>query len=149
MQTIVAKWLDDPATANERSFTLHTTRELGLFFGITDLKNQWNMYFHHFETGFQVLKLNAWNHIVAVYDQPAGTRQIYVDGMIVAQRVDPPISIFKSKGPIGIGGRVLSLDDEKGVEHFDGLIDEVGIYSRALTAEEAMVLYREGGGEKH
>jgi beta-lactamase regulating signal transducer with metallopeptidase domain len=147
MQTIVAKWIGDPTTANDRSFSLHTTSELGIYFAISDLKNQWNRHFHNFETGFEVLKLNAWNHIVAVYDQPAGARQIYVDGMIVAERVDPPISLFKSQGPIGIGGRLLMHSGEEGTEYFDGLIDEVGIYSRALPAAEVRVLYQNGGAQ--
>lgn len=149
VQAIFCKWVGTPNTANSRSFFLHETAELGVYFSISDLKNQWNGYFHNFETKFEVLKLNAWNHVVATYDQPAGTRQIYVNGMIVAKRVDPPISILKSEATIGIGGRTPTLAGGEGAEYFDGLIDEAGLYSRALSATEAMVLYKEGGGDKH
>jgi beta-lactamase regulating signal transducer with metallopeptidase domain len=148
LQAIVSKWVDFPGGANERSYYLRETAELGLAFAVCDLNNQWNGYFHDFETKFQVLKTNAWNHVTAVYDQPTGTRQIYVDGMIVAKRVDPPISIYKSKGPIGIGGRMRTLASDGGTNYFDGLIDEVGFYSRALTPAEAMFLYQQGGTKK-
>jgi hypothetical protein len=142
-QTIISKWGVLPQEFNNRSYILHTLPELGLRFCISDLKNQWNPYFQYFDTKFEVLKLNAWNHVVAVYDQPSGTRRIYVNGMISAERVDPPIKILKSEVPVSIGGAIYTSSPKEMREPFDGMIDEVNLYSRTLSSGEILAIYHE------
>jgi beta-lactamase regulating signal transducer with metallopeptidase domain len=149
VQTIISKWGVLPNDFNNRSYILHTVPEQGLRFCICDAKNQWNPYFQYLETPFPVLTTNAWNHVVAVYDQPSGTREIYVNGSMVAKRVDPPISILKSEVPVSIGAAVYTSSPDVMRDPFDGRIDECSLYSRGLSAAEARVLYNEGGGEKH
>ncbi|MDB6125599.1 MAG: LamG domain protein jellyroll fold domain protein, partial [Pedosphaera sp.] len=141
-QTLIAKWADFPDELNQRSYNIDMLPELGLRFAICDAKNQWNPYLHKFETKFQVLALNAWNHVVAVYDQPSGTRQMYVDGLKVAERVDPPILIVAAPAKVGLGATLYTATDSR--LHFDGMMDEVRFYSRSLSADEVLMLYNAG-----
>jgi hypothetical protein len=82
------------------------------------------------------IRLNEWQHVAATYDgsmKAAGVR-IYVNGEPKKLKVlfDQCIWPIESKEPfrIGAGGGL----------RFEGLIDEVRVYERALTSEEAAVL---------
>ncbi|EEF60863.1 peptidase M56 BlaR1 [Pedosphaera parvula Ellin514] len=144
-QVIISKWGVWPAEYNNRSFVLHTLPELGLRFCTSDLKNQWNFHYQYFETKFEVLATNKWNHVVAVYDQASGRRQMYVNGMIVAERMDPPITLLETTVPLGIGAVIEDAKCTKTHSYFNGLIDDIRIYSRALSAEEIMRIYKMTG----
>jgi hypothetical protein len=77
--------------------------------------------------GTAALALNAWSHLAATYD--GATVRLYVNGAQVgSQAATGPITT--STGPLRIGGN--------GVwgEYFSGLIDEVRVYSRALSVAE-------------
>ena len=77
--------------------------------------------------GLQALPVGAWSHLAATYDGAA--MNLYVNGTLV--RTQPATGTFvQSAQPLSIGGN--------GVwgEYFAGLIDQVRIYDRALTATE-------------
>jgi hypothetical protein len=79
-------------------------------------------------TGTAAVGLNAWTHIAVTYD---GTNmRMYVNGTLV-RSVLRAGNILQSNGVLHIGGNVVW-----GGEFFQGLIDEVRIYNRALTAGE-------------
>jgi hypothetical protein len=80
--------------------------------------------------GPDILNNNTWYHIACVYDGSAFT--IYVDGANVSSTAASG-TISVSTYPVLIGG---IGDDE-----FDGYIDEVAIYSKALSASEIQELY--------
>ena len=71
--------------------------------------------------------LNAWTHLAATYD--GTTLRLYVNGTQVASK---PVSgaIKTSTGVLRIGGNNIWG------EYFAGLIDEVRIYNKALTAAQ-------------
>ena len=70
---------------------------------------------------------NTWVHLAGTYD--GTTRRLYVDGSKVANRAQPgPIEI--SGGALRIGGHSIWE------EFFEGRIDEVRVYNRALSATE-------------
>jgi chitodextrinase len=73
------------------------------------------------------LLLNGWTHVAVTYD--GAVLVMYINGTPVASR-DVSGSIATSAGALRIGGN--------GVwgEYFQGLIDEIRIYHRALTAGE-------------
>jgi chitodextrinase len=73
------------------------------------------------------LPLNAWTHVAVTYD--GAVLALYVSGTLVASGAASG-SITTTTGALRIGGN--------GVwgEYFQGLIDEVRIYNRALTAGE-------------
>ena len=74
-----------------------------------------------------VLKAGEWQHMVGVFD--GTTRQVYVNGQLSATfSEDSAVSTISLDGiPVDIGGGV-SLDHD-----FEGLIDDVRVYSAALT----------------
>jgi hypothetical protein len=78
-------------------------------------------------SGTAGLPLNTWSHLAATYD--GTTLRLFVNGAQVASR---PVtgSIVTSSNPLNVGGNSVWG------EYFAGLIDEVRIYSRALTAAE-------------
>jgi hypothetical protein len=73
------------------------------------------------------LSLNTWTHLAATYD--GTTLRLYINGSVVGNWAGGG-AIVTSALPLRIGGNAVWG------EYFAGLIDEVRIYSRALTAIE-------------
>jgi PKD repeat protein len=78
-------------------------------------------------TGLSRLPANTWTHLVATYD--GSYQRLYVNGVKVAEKAQSG-QIQQSSGVMRIGGNSVWG------EYFDGYIDEVRIYNRALTATE-------------
>jgi PKD repeat protein len=77
--------------------------------------------------GGPLLAANTWTHLAATYD---GTIQrLYVNGTQVASRAQTG-NMMVSSGPLRIGGTEIWS------EFFQGRIDEVRVYNRALSASE-------------
>lgn len=78
--------------------------------------------------GSSRLPLNAWSYLAATYDGTA--LNLYVNGQL-AQSTPSSGNITTSTNPLRIGGDTVYPD-----EYFNGLIDDVRIYNRALNASE-------------
>ena len=78
-------------------------------------------------TAPSAIALNAWTHLAATYD--GATLRLFVNGTQVASRALTG-SIVSSTQPLRIGG------NQVWGEYFAGLIDEVRVYNRALSAAE-------------
>jgi len=78
-----------------------------------------------------------WHHIGFVYDMDTLHRQLYVDGILVAEDTTP-IAGSSSNGGLYIGA---SKDLGAGTL-FSGFIDDVRIYNQALTTKEIEALAR-------
>ena len=83
----------------------------------------------------QALNLGQWQHFVGTYDPSIGGRA-YLNGVLVG-----------SRGP---GGQIeysrlvsLNIGRHGGGVYFNGFIDEVRIYNRALSAEEVWALFQD------
>jgi glucose/arabinose dehydrogenase len=78
-------------------------------------------------TGAQALPLNTWSHLAGTYD--GTTLRLYVNGALVSSR---PLagSMSTSAQPLRLGGNAVWG------EYFAGLIDDVRVYSRALSQSE-------------
>ena len=72
------------------------------------------------------LPLNTWTHVAATYD--GKDLRLYINGVAVQRAAAGPI--VQSSRELRIGGNLVWG------EYFDGLIDEVRVYNRALTAQE-------------
>jgi hypothetical protein len=82
---------------------------------------------------------DEWHHITAVY---TGTElKLYVDGSLDTSMSATVDSIGDSSANLGIGSGLYS---SYGGTYFDGDIDEVRLYERALSAEEIEQLYLRG-----
>ena len=78
-------------------------------------------------SGQMALEVNAWTHLAATYD--GATLRLFVNG---AETASHPVtgSIMASSNPLRVGGNAVWG------EYFAGVIDEVRIYNRALSAAE-------------
>jgi beta-lactam-binding protein with PASTA domain len=83
--------------------------------------------------GTTKVPLNTWTHIATTYD--GVVQKFYVNGVLVGTAnpiVAPSLNtIVQSNGALRIGGDASSTG-----EFFNGLIDEVRVYNRALSATE-------------
>jgi hypothetical protein len=78
-----------------------------------------------------------WNHIVFVLDHAANQARLYVNGTLVGSAVEtrtPTLSFFRD---LMIGGPVLA----NAAFGFNGFMDEVVLYKRALTDSEVRARY--------
>ncbi|MCI0553752.1 MAG: T9SS type A sorting domain-containing protein [Anaerolineae bacterium] len=90
---------------------------------------------------------NQWTHVIALREGNVG--RIYVNGVLDASAI-MTAGIVANSDPLAIGGVFDTFfSPPVQVNHtFGGLIDEVDIYSRALTASEIQSLYNAGSAGK-
>lgn len=74
-----------------------------------------------------------WHHVVFVADRSDYTR-IYIDGELDAEGGPSEGTDITTESPLFIGASVRINKTTR--RYFEGLIDEVGIYNRALTENE-------------
>jgi len=83
----------------------------------------------------------AWHFVVATYD---GTKlYLYVDGSLNASTAYTTNPAYAATNYIQIGARNMAGTSDR---FFTGSIDELGIWSRALSADEVSQLYNSGAG---
>src|SRR6185295_20132663 len=78
--------------------------------------------------GVSPLSTGVWTHVATTYD--GATQRIYINGNLVASRAQTG-AIGVGNGSLRIGGDTIFTN-----EFYQGLIDEVRVYNRALTAAE-------------
>jgi len=91
-----------------------------------------------------LITTNRFHHVAATYDRPSGIAALYVDGASVAQTY---LGLFT---PRTIGGLYFGLrpyDAGAGLR-FAGQMDEISVYSRALSAAEVQAIYAAGSSGK-
>lgn len=84
----------------------------------------------------------VWHHVVAVRDAAAGLDRLYVDGVEAINVARSYTTDFTSTGLISIG----SYSD---AYFFDGAIDEVAVYDKALSATQVAYHYNDGAGQSY
>jgi len=84
--------------------------------------------------------LNAWYHIIGRYDE--SDLEIYINGVKEGSLNIGSIPLFTGPAPLEIGNNLSSNHVDRGV--FDGVIDDLWIFNRALNEDEITELY--GGG---
>lgn len=87
-----------------------------------------------------VATTGVWYHVAAV--KSATSFSIYVNGQLQDSRSPVPNFLDTHSGPLRIGSNALEG------AHLNGLIDEVGLYDRALSAGEIQGIFLAGGQEK-
>jgi len=87
-------------------------------------------------SGTTTIQKNQWYHLVGIYD--GAYVRIYVNGVLETS-VAYSEGIRISTIPIQIG------KDQTSTDYFDGNIDDVRIYNRALSAAEVKYHYNHGG----
>jgi len=87
-------------------------------------------------SALDTLTLKRWHHLAMTYD--GATLKFHLNG---AEAVATPVNKERVPGttPLHIGRR------QDGYVYFEGMIDEVRVYNRALSAEEIKARYAAGG----
>ena len=80
--------------------------------------------------GASQLPLNTWSHVAVTYD--SSSLKFYLNGSLVFSKALTG-TITTSNDPLRIGGNTIWG------EYFKGLIDEVRIYNKALSAGEIQI----------
>ena len=89
--------------------------------------------------GNTVLSTNTWYHITWRYTQSGGEQAIFVNGELDASSLGH--AAFQGTGNVFIGR-------SHGSNYFDGLIDEVEVFNRAVTDAEVKAIYDAGSAGK-
>lgn len=95
-------------------------------------------------TDSNILTANVLTHLTAVFDASTQTMKIYVNGAEVPASLiesNTVSTFFNGSSPTFLGTRV---EASSYVEFFKGLLDEVQIYNRALSATEIQNIYNAG-----
>jgi len=84
---------------------------------------------HYTVCGPEVLQTNRWYHMVGTYDKYAKKLRIYINGELVGEK--------------NTDGEAINTTGEVWINNkkFNGIIDEVRIYNRALSENEIKMLY--------
>ncbi len=80
--------------------------------------------------------LNTWYHLAATYDG-AGNEAIYLNGVLVGSNSIAPMNTNTSEGVLRVGSAMATVANS----WFNGQIDDIAIYNRALSACEIYSLY--------
>jgi hypothetical protein len=99
--------------------------------------------------GSVTLPPNSWHHLAGAYNKAENTIKIYANGILHAiKNLDPNecLSNPTSDHPptIGAGTAAVNQRPPKYVNVFDGIIDEVVMYDRALSDSEILDFYKQG-----
>ncbi|MDX9727096.1 MAG: LamG-like jellyroll fold domain-containing protein, partial [Bacteroidales bacterium] len=79
------------------------------------------------------LPLNSWTHVVLVYDQ-TGSKKAYMNGNLIGTKSIAAAPLASNTDPLYISNS--SSDCPNGAGAFPGFIDDVRIYSGALTPDQ-------------
>ena len=91
------------------------------------------------------IPLHEWLHVAATFDSQSGTMQLYTNGQLAAQ-ITTAVRPFQTlvNGGTSIGNLSLGQNGQA----FNGLIDELAVYARQLSASEILQIYQSGAGGK-
>jgi hypothetical protein len=84
-----------------------------------------------------LLATGVFQHIACTYDKASSTATWYLNGVIVAQR-QLSGNVAGTKGDLIISRRNTRQGDWSSNRSYSGLMDEIAIYNRALTASEVL-----------
>lgn len=94
---------------------------------------------NHPVIGTTPIEHGAWHHVAASYD--GGTWRLYLDGALEATEVVGETPASHSMQPFALGTAMDSMGGREGA--FEGRLDEVRVWSRALSKAEVLSALRD------
>jgi hypothetical protein len=82
-----------------------------------------------------------WQHIAVIGDYVAGQASMYIDGVFMGAVVLPPDGLLANSSTLDIGARQYQGGYTL---PFNGLMDDIRVYDRAITPIEVRALYYQG-----
>ncbi|MBN1689294.1 MAG: hypothetical protein JW893_09345, partial [Candidatus Omnitrophica bacterium] len=131
-QTIISRW---QSVAAQKSFALQLSSEGKIDFQVS---SDGALSIHH--TGDTVLTPGVWYHVAAVYT--GSDIRVYLNGALDGEPALFQGPLHQSTVPIYVGALVNNRVDE----FYEGVIDEVAFYQRALSETEALTHYGNASG---
>ena len=89
-----------------------------------------------------VIPLNTWSHVAMTFNAASGALVVYVNGTAVGNTTFPGAILATTRNVL------IGREDSFLPRAFNGGIDEVGIYGRALTAVEIQSIATAGAKGK-
>lgn len=146
----VSAWVRPDATLGSDARIVETAFDDGFFLGACNPSTSWNLTVKETVDGAEncagTVRVGEWTHLVGVWN---GSQSIlYQNGV----QVGSPVSVGAS--PTVAGLVYFGKASGGSTNYFNGVIDEVRIYSRAFSPTEVQGLYRSGaivigGAEKN
>jgi hypothetical protein len=152
----VSAWINIGTSPGSGGIASKDTCGLGWYFFV-DRDNRRLQYDHCFSgpatfpewvSPTNSLKANTWHHVILIYDRTNSSNDpiFYIDGVIQTTADGAPSGGSAgddSDGLLEIGAFTGGTDG-----HFNGLIDDVRVYNRALSPDEIKRLYKTGATAK-
>lgn len=93
------------------------------------------------------IPLNEWVHVAWTFEP--GRTQVFINGVLSKSYSGLLGTVASSTGPLRIGSRSrFILQNESATEPFNGRLDEMTVYNRALSAAEIQAIYAAGSQGK-
>jgi len=83
---------------------------------------------------------NAWHHVVATYTNTNGGMKLYVDGTLQTQTGTATAQSFTGYWRVG-ADQITGWPSNPSDTYYDGSLDEVAIYTSALSATRVQAHY--------
>ena len=100
--------------------------------------------YHYFSSAANLLNTNGFQHVALTYDKASGVATIYLNGSIIGLEYlgsftpQTASDLYLGYRPAGLGAG----------SRYAGQMDEVSLYSRALSAAEVQAIYAAGSAGK-
>lgn len=120
----------------------HPSNPPGYFMAnIVDTSGGW----HIIDTVPGLIRSNVFQHVALTYDKASGVAELWLNGVVVSQS---NLGTFtpQTSYDVYIGSRAGT--DSPAPFAFGGIIDELGLYSRALSTNEIQSIYAAGTAGK-
>ena len=128
---------------NEAAFDINFLSPGNLFADLLDS----NLVSHEIMTGANVVTTNVFQHVALTYDRASGNAFIYYNGAKVASANFGSIVPWTT-GPLLLGGRINVPDPNQNFR-FNGKMDEMSLYGRALSDAEINAIYQKSTAGKY
>lgn len=134
---------------NQRSYVIRiqandggasANRIVGQMFSSLTTNARWEGY------GSTQLSTGTWYHVVVTFDASGPTMKMYVNG--VEETVTITVSTFSGTIQNGTAPFQVGADTFDGGK-YDGMIDELGVWSRVLSQSDVTALYNGGAGSAY
>ena len=106
-------------------------------FCVSDASNKYKFVAGNNDISFNSTMNLLWQHVAVAYEM--NSLKLYIDGIFAEQ--DTILGIDTSAEAHGMIGRCSRPAD---IEYYNGLIDDVRIYDRALSSAEVQAIYNLG-----
>ncbi len=134
-QFILSKWA---SAGNQRGLHIYYYNNGGTLQFVIDLSNDGatadSKSFNY------TLTTSTWYHIVFTFTAATSKYNLYINNSAQSEQTGSKTSIYNNTVPFSLG------NEPSDTKNWKGTIDEVGIWSRALSSTEVTELYNSGSG---